>query len=106
MQPGTMTNLTELTKDKIGNLYFLSVENRETKGKFHFLGETRSGNISGPAGGRSPTPPEIEADVACWYGGMSSLAHALDPGVTLPPLKEIIGYINQNFERVKTAAAA
>jgi len=101
MAPTTLTNVSELTKEGIGDLYFLSLGNMESR-KMHT-------GLSGKRDGPTPIPPsvhEFELDFKCWYSGLTSLAHAIDPGVALPPTQVMIGYIVQNLDRAKTAIAA
>ncbi len=98
----TLNNVSELTKEWLADFYFESLENRETKKLIH-PSLFRSG-------GPTPVTPSVHEaamDVATWYGGVRSICLGLDPGVDLPPIKEMIEYITQNkFERVKTAIAA
>ena len=101
MQPKILTNVSELTKEGIGDLYFLSLSNIETR-KMHV-------GLMGKREGPTPVGPsvhDLKPDCTCWYSGLISLAHALDPGVILPPAEEVVSYLVQNFERAKTAIAA
>jgi hypothetical protein len=101
MAPRTLTNISELTKEEIGDLYFQSLGNAESR-KLHMgLANARSGPT--PV---APSVHEFEIDFKCWYAGLLSLAHAIDPGVNLPPTQIMVGYIAQNFDRAKTAVAA
>jgi hypothetical protein len=97
----TLTNVSDLTKESIADLYFLSLGNIETR-KMHT-------GLSGKRDGPTPIPPsvhDLELDFKCWYSGLTSLANAIDAGVDLPPPGNMVGYIAQNFERAKTAIAA
>jgi hypothetical protein len=97
----TLTNVSELTKEAIGDLYFQSLGNIQTRKMHVRLQENR--------GGPTPVAPsvhDIELDVPSWYAGILSIASGLDPGVDLPPVKEVVGYITANFERAKAAIAA
>ena len=100
-----ITNVSNLTKESIADLYFLSLGTPQTR-KLHnmtLLAESR-GNPTRI----SPSVHETETDFTCWYGGLQALAQALDPGVEIPVLKEMVSYITQgqNFDKVKTAVAA
>src|SRR3982074_3812428 len=98
-----ITNVSNLTRESIAELYFQSLGEPQTR-KLHnmtLLSESR--------GGLARVPPSIhdtEIDFTCWYGGVTSVAEAIDPGVDLPPLKETVTFITNNFEKVKTAVAA
>lgn len=94
-------NLSELTKEVIGDLYFQSLGNPESR-KMHIrLNEARSGPTQ-----ITPSVHDAEIDFKCWYSGLLSLANAIDPGLDLPPAQNMVGYIAQNFDRVKTSIAA
>lgn len=101
MAPKIVNNVSELTRESIADLYFKSLESKDMR-------PIHAPLIEATAGGRSPTPPNdlVLRDFTGWYGGMLSLAQAIDPGVALPGLKECGTYITQNFERVKSAIAA
>jgi hypothetical protein len=101
MAPKTLTNISELTKEEIGDLYLLSLGNIETRKMHTGLATARSGPTPVP-----PSVHEFELDFKCWYAGLLSLANAIDPGVNLPPTQTMVGYIAQNFDRAKTAIAA
>jgi hypothetical protein len=97
----TLTNISELTKEEIGDLYFLSLGTSESR-KMHM-------GLVGARSGPTPVAPsvhDLEIDFKCWYSGLISLAHAIDPGVNLPPTQNMVGYIAQNFDKAKTALAA
>ena len=99
--PKIINSVGDLTKEEIGSLYFLSIGNKETR-KMH-------AGLLGARSGPTPVAPsthDMEIDFTCWYGGILSLANALDPGVSLPPTQVMLGYITQNFEKVTTAIAA
>jgi hypothetical protein len=95
------TNMSELTKEVIGELYIVSIGNPETRKMHTRLAEARSGPT--PV---APSVHDAELDFKCWYSGLQSLAHAIDPGVDLPPTQNMVGFITQNFERVKSSIAA
>jgi hypothetical protein len=101
MPPTTITNVSELTKEGIGDLYFKSLGNIETRKMHSGLATARSGPT--PV---APVIHDVELDFKCWYSGLLSLARAIDPGVELVPAQEMTGFIVQNFERAKTAIAA
>ena len=101
MPQNTVNDVSQLTKEAIGDLYFRSLGNNETRTMHNPLLVSKGGPQ-----GRSPTPGDLTLDFTCWYGGVISCANVIDPGVALPALKEMVGYINQNFERAKTAIAA
>src|SRR6202051_3494056 len=98
MSPTTtkLTTPSELTKEGIADLYFLSIGNIESR-KMH---TGLSGKRDGPTL-VAPSIHDVELDFKCWYSGLLSLANAMDPGVDLPPPLEMNGYIVQNFERAK-----
>lgn len=98
-----ITNVSNLTKESIADLYFQSLGNTETRKKHNMalLSEAR-----GAPTRIAPSVHDLEIDFTCWYGGLESLASAIDPGVDLPALEEMVGYISQNFERARTAVAA
>jgi hypothetical protein len=100
MKPN-ISNLSELGKEDIGDLYFLSLGNREMR-KNHI----RLVEATARPGPQNPSVHDLELDFTSWYGGVQSLAAGIEPGVALPGLKECVGYITQNFERAKTAIAA
>jgi hypothetical protein len=101
MAPTTLTNVAELTKEEIGDLYFLSLGKSESR-KLHMgLANSRSGPT--PV---APSVHEFELDFKCWYCGILDLVAAIDPGARLPPAQIMVGYIVQNFERAKTAIVA
>jgi hypothetical protein len=103
MAPKILTNVSNLTKESIAELYFLSLGEPQTR-KLHnmaLLTESRGGLARIP-----PSVHDTEIDFTCWYGGVTSVAQGIDPGVDLPPLKEMVGFITNNFEKVKTAIAA
>ena len=102
MPPTLTTNVSELTKQGIADLYFQSVGNIDTR-KSHILLQ--------PPGITSATSPpsahDLEMDFTCWYGGVLALAHTIDAGVELPRTKEMCQFIApQGLERVKGAIAA
>jgi hypothetical protein len=97
----TLTNVSELTKETIADLYFLSLGNIEQRKMHTGLAGKRDGPALIP-----PSVHDLELDFKCWYSGLSSLAHGIDPGVDLPPTQAMVGYITSNFERAKTAIAA
>ena len=96
-----ITNVSELTKDEIANLYFRSLGNTEMR-KSHL-------SLWPPGVNRVPMSPstqDVEIDFTCWYGGLLSLAYGIDPGVVLPTMKEMCQFIGPQFDRAKTAIAA
>jgi hypothetical protein len=101
MAANQITNVSELTKEGIGDLYFQSLGNIETRKMHAGLVTARSGPT--PV---APVIHDVELDFKCWYAGLLSLARAIDTGVDLPPTQEMVGFIVQNFERAKTAIAA
>jgi hypothetical protein len=105
MAPKIVTNVSELTKELIAEMYFNSLGNREMRPSHVPLIEASGGGGPGRAWTKPPDDV-INRDFAGWYGGLTSLAHGIDPGVALPTLKECAGYVTQNFERAKTAIAA
>ena len=106
--PPTQTkigNVSELTKELYGELYLASLRNGDTR-KMHFkLAEARSGPTA-----VSPSPPsiqEVKTDFTGWFAGATSIVQALDPGVAVPTLEEMLPWITQQkYENVKTAIAA
>jgi hypothetical protein len=99
MTTKSISNVSELNKETIGEMYIRSLSNPETR-KLH-PGLKRDG----PQG--SLSTPELERDFTGWYGGLFSLCHALDPGVDLPPAPEMVQYITQQkIKPVKQAIAA
>jgi hypothetical protein len=100
MPPTTVTNVSNLTKETIADLYFASLKTPEMR---------ESHSLIYPGGANrvpSPSTHDVGLDFKGWYGGLQSLAQSIDPGCALPGLKEMAGYINQNFDRAKDAIAA
>lgn len=103
MAPKILTNVSNLTKESIADLYFQSLGEPQTR-KLHnmaLLTESRGGLARIP-----PSVHDTEIDFTCWYGGLLALAQAIDPGMEVTPLKEMLTFITNNFEKVKTAVAA
>jgi len=98
-----LTNVSELTNETIVDLYFRSLGNTEER-KNHVL-LTPAHGISG-ASPPTTSVQDVEKDFTCWYGGVITLARTLDPGVELPPTKNMIALITSQFERAKKAIAA
>jgi hypothetical protein len=103
MTAKTLTDLADLTKDMIVDLYFQSLQNTEWR-KSHVLltPKIAQANVTAPI----PSVHDIEMDFTAWYGGLTSLARAFDPGTSLYPVNQMFTLISQNFERVKQAIAA
>jgi hypothetical protein len=101
----TVINVSSITKGEIADLYFLSLGNVESRKNHILLSRPRAGPQTTP-GQASPSVQDMEADFTCWYGGLQSIAEAVDPGVVLPPTKEMIGLITPQWERAKTQLAA
>ena len=99
----TLTDLSELTKEKIADLYFASLGNSDTR-KNHvlLLPKIAEANVTAPI----PSVHDIEMDFRAWYGGFLSLGRAFDPGTVLVPTNQMVGYIGQNFDKAKQAIAA
>jgi hypothetical protein len=93
MNPNTRTtfNLTKPTREELGALYFLSIENDETR-RAHVLLPTARENV---------TPQDIERDVSGWFAGVYSILKAVEPNTTMPTLREMVNYISQHIDRVK-----
>jgi hypothetical protein len=102
MPPTTITNVSELTKEIIADLYFRSLGNPDSRRNNH-AGLT--GARTGPSA-VAPSVHDIEMDFGCWYGGLLSLAYALDDDSKLPKTTEMTSYISPQFDRVKSAIAA
>lgn len=108
--PTTM-KISELTKEKIGDAYFFSLENNLTR-KNHVLLGLDGGGVGGgnpkqthiPPHG--PSPNDVRADFTAWYGGFIALAQMIDPGTALPQTQTMIEHVATNFERAKAAIAA
>jgi hypothetical protein len=96
-------NVSELTKEVIGGLYLESLANTKTR-VTHVSLKPRLLDANAPM--PIPSVHDISMDFTSWFGGLLSLANAIDPGCELPPIKELIGYVTQNFERAKAAVAA
>jgi len=103
MTPKNLTDLSELTKDVIADLYFRSLGNIETR-KNHvlLLPKIAEANLKAPP----PSVHDIEKDFTAWYGGVLSLTRELDPDTHLPPTNQMVAFIGQNFDRAKQAIAA
>jgi hypothetical protein len=98
----TNTNVSQLTKDAIADLYFQSLGAAGTKKNHSGLQPTsRSGTLKTPWGAA-----ELGEDFGCWYDGFLGCAKVADPGADLPPMAEMGNYITHNFERAKAAIAA
>jgi hypothetical protein len=96
MPPTTTLNLTKLTKEELGALWFLSIENIET----------RRAHVLLPAPGNPPNTREIEQDVGLWYQGVCSIVKTIEPTAVMPAFREMVGYIAGQAQRVKETIAA
>ncbi len=102
MTPKTISNVSELNKEFIGEMYIRSLSNPETR-KLH---PGLSGKRDGPSQ-VGLSVHELAIDFTGWYSGVFSTAHALDTRVDLPPVAEMVTYITQQkFEPAKNAIAA
>jgi hypothetical protein len=103
MTAKTLTDLSDLTKEMIVDLYFRSLQNSAWR-KNHVLltPKTPQADVITPI----PSVHDIEMDFTAWYGGVLSLGHALEPETTLPTTNQMLPLIGQNFDRVKQAIAA
>jgi hypothetical protein len=101
------SKISELTKEKIGDLYFGSLTNKLTRTNHVLLGLDGS-KATPPVPNITPTPKIMRADFIAWYGGFIALAQMLDPGSALPPTQTMADHVttNFNFERAKEAIAA
>lgn len=100
--PPTLQQVSSLTKQGIADLYFGSVGNIDTRKNHVLLQPTGIASTASP-----PNAHDLENDFTGWYGGVLSLAHAIDPGVEMPRTKEMCQFIApQGLERVKGAIAA
>jgi hypothetical protein len=108
MPPVTkLPSVSELTKEMIGDLYFRSLSNFEARKNHVSLAPKLIEGASPPSSTTTAVSPhEIEQDFTAWYGGVISLAHAMDPGVELPRTKEMIALITPQSDRAKKAMAA
>lgn len=101
----TTMKVSELTKEKIGDLYFDSLKNNLTRSNHILLGLDGSKATPGVPNVK-PAPNDVRADFTAWYGGFITLAQMIDPGAALPPTHTMIEFVNHNFERAKEAIAA
>jgi hypothetical protein len=106
MPPVTkLPSVGELTKETISDLYFRSLTNVEAR-KNHVGLTPKLVEGASPPGNVHLTAEQIGRDFTAWYGGMISCAQALDPGVDLPPTKEMIALITTQGDRANKAMAA
>lgn len=116
--PPTINNISQLTKQGIADLYFLSLGNTDTR-KNHVL-LTGVAVVSPVPGHPEPMPPahvppttppvpkeiDLELDFTAWYGGVLSLAHIIDAGVQLPSVKTMCQFITPQLGRAQAEIAA
>jgi hypothetical protein len=97
MPPKTLNNLSELTKEGIGDLYSWVLVNPEMK-------ECRVGlNPIGAVLAPVPSAHDIEQNFRSWYRGVLSFSQMIDPGVELPTTEEMVGFISQKFDQARAA---
>jgi AICAR transformylase/IMP cyclohydrolase PurH len=101
------SKVSELTKEKIGDLYFGSLTNKLTRSNHILLGLDGS-KATPPVPNIEPTPKIMRADFTSWYGGFITLAQMIDPGSTsvLPSTQTMADHVTKNFERAREAIAA
>lgn len=107
----TLINVSSITRGEIADLYFVSLGNAESRKNHILLSKPRPAPTPAPSQGTTatgfiPTVQDLEADFTCWYGGLKSIAEAVDPGVELPATKDMIGLITPQWERAKQELAA
>jgi hypothetical protein len=106
----TNTKVSELTKEKIAEQYFESLENPRTRNHHVLLGFGKGGGDTNPKQTHipphDPSPNDVRADFTCWYGGCIALAQMIDPGTNLPSTETMVEYVAKNFDRAKAAIAA
>jgi hypothetical protein len=104
---GPTATVAELTKEKIGDLYFRSLEDTLTRKNHVLLRLDGGGGIKTGTAPHEPTSPnDVRADFTSWYGGILALAQMIDPGTTLPQTQTMVDYVTKNFDRAKAAIAA
>jgi hypothetical protein len=103
MAPTIITEVGQLaSKEMIAELYFKSLGNIETRKSHLALVPALVSGGSPPA----PTASDMQKDFTAWYGGLTSLAQAIDPAVALPDIRDMNGLINSQLDRGKKALAA